>query len=554
MKLVNAAGVATYGKSTQVIRDTLPPVFTSFAKTNAGTDGFISDNEKALTSALWTLTATGSASIAFSLPLDDTGGSLVCDAAKTYGSATAPRPIDLTSDKAWAVCAQLEDTAGNIAYGKSQQIIRDIVAPTFSSLALANDATDGFINNSEKALVTTLWTLNASGQIATAYTVASDDVGGNLACNAARTYNQAMIATPSALISDGYYAQCVRLSDEAGNITYGKSASLIRDVIAPTFTSLASANAAVDGFVNNVEKTSGLAMYSLVASGQTTTNFTLALSDAPTAALCNASQTYGNNSIPLISSLSGDGTYAVCVQLIDTAGNLTYGKSSQVVRDTTSPTFISLALANAAADMYINDSEKALGTLLWSLSATGHSSAQYTQPMNDTGGALVCDVSKTYGSSTIPFPSSLTTDGAYSLCVKLGDIAGNFVYGKAAQLVRDIVIPSATSISISGGATSTSSINITLSLAATDDLARQMYVTNVAGCASGGVWENFAATKSWTLGQSTGTATVYVRYRDAALNLSACVNDTILNDGVAPTGTSVAINAGAASVAGEAVT
>jgi hypothetical protein len=554
VKLADLAGNAVYGKSAQIIRDTVAPTFTSLNGINAGSDGYVNDAEKGQSTALWLLTQSGAVTIRYTLALDDTGSSVSCDSSKAYGQTIVPVATNLGSDRPWAICVSLADASGNITYGKSSQITRDIIAPTFTSLALSGSASDGFINDSEKLLVNAMWTLTAAGQSVTDYTLALADAGGTLACNATQTYNQSSIATPSGISSDGTYVECVRLSDAAGNLTYGKSVSLVRDATAPLFTSLADANEASDGYVNNSEKTSNLALYTLAASGQSASKFTSTLSDAPTAVPCNSSQTYGGSSIPVISSLIADGSYAICVELIDLAGNKTYGKSDRVVRDTSPPTFTSLALANAATDAYINDSEKALTTALWTLTAAGQTTTQYTQALSDTSAALVCDISKTYGQSTIALASSLTTDGAYSLCVKLSDDAGNIVYGKAAQLVRDILVPSATSISINGGATSTSSTNVTLSLAATDTLARQMYVTNTSGCGSGGSWENFAATKSWTLGQASGTATVYVRYRDAALNQSACISSTIMSTGPAPTGTSVTINSNAPTVPGDAVT
>ena len=57
-----------------------------------------------------------------------------------------------------------------------------------------------------------------------------------------------------------------------------------------------------------------------------------------------------------------------------------------------------------------------------------------------------------------------------------------------------------------------------------------MYVTNVAGCASGGTEEAYATSKTWNLGQTNGAATVYVKYRDEAGNYGSCINDTIVHD------------------------
>ena len=93
--------------------------------------------------------------------------------------------------------------------------------------------------------------------------------------------------------------------------------------------------------------------------------------------------------------------------------------------------------------------------------------------------------------------------------------------------------PSSTTISISSGAAYTTSSSVTLGLSASG--ASEMYVSNTAGCGAGGSWETYATSKSWTLGQSNATATVYVKYRDTYGNESSCINDTIVHDGIDPT-------------------
>lgn len=58
----------------------------------------------------------------------------------------------------------------------------------------------------------------------------------------------------------------------------------------------------------------------------------------------------------------------------------------------------------------------------------------------------------------------------------------------------------------------------------------EMYITNTAGCGTGGSWESYSTSKSnWILdpSQQGGIATVYVKFRKASLVESACVSDTI---------------------------
>ncbi len=130
--------------------------------------------------------------------------------------------------------------------------------------------------------------------------------------------------------------------------------------------------------------------------------------------------------------------------------------------------------------------------------------------------------------SLVPITASSTVQFAAIAC----DAAGRKSSDVTATYTYDNTPPSSTSISIDSAASYATSTSVTLTLAATD--ASEMYVSNTAGCASGGSWENYATSKGWTLGQSNGTATVYVKYRDAALNESSCIQDTIVHDDTAP--------------------
>lgn len=98
-----------------------------------------------------------------------------------------------------------------------------------------------------------------------------------------------------------------------------------------------------------------------------------------------------------------------------------------------------------------------------------------------------------------------------------------------------------TSISINSGAAYTKSTAATLTLDATG--ASAMYITNIAGCASGGTYETYATSKSWTLSKINTTATVYVKFRDSAGIETTCINDTIIHDNKAPTPASISSTA-----------
>ncbi|RYF52028.1 MAG: hypothetical protein EOO38_01570, partial [Cytophagaceae bacterium] len=555
VELTSAAGNKTYGKSAQIVRDTLAPTFTSLTETGDGADGIINNTEKLNTSSIWALTQSDATTIAYSLALDDSGGSLICDAGKTYGQSLIPSASSLGSDGPWALCAKLTDTAGNASYGKSSQINRSTSGPTVSSFAAANAATDGYINNSEKLLSTSLWTLSATGQTTTFYSLALNDSGGTLVCDQTKTYGQSTIPIPSDLSTDGPFALCVKLGDASGNITYGKSGQVVRDTAAPSFTAMALANGAADGFVNAAEMGSSLPLFTLTASGYTTADYSPALVDS--ALVCDASRVYGNPAIPLINSLSTDGAFASCVTLIDAAGNITYGKSAQVVRASAAPVFTALALANAASDGFINNAEKSLTTSLWTLTASGQTATSYTAALVDTAGTVVCNGSQTYSQATIPRPVDLTTDDLFTLCVRLTDASGNTTYGKAAAVARDVIAPALVGLSAANEAsdgylnaaeknsmqalyslTATGSSNSSYTLASNDS-------AGVLICDAGKTYSESSIPLINTL-TTDGTYAVCVKLSDAAGNIYYGKSAQVIRNTNLPTFVSlVGINAGA---------
>jgi hypothetical protein len=89
------------------------------------------------------------------------------------------------------------------------------------------------------------------------------------------------------------------------------------------------------------------------------------------------------------------------------------------------------------------------------------------------------------------------------------------------------------SIVINSGSPATSLATVSLAIVA-PKTTKEMYITNIAGCASGGAWKPFQKTLAgWALGQANSTARVYGIFREGK-KLSSCVSDDILQDGIAP--------------------
>ncbi|RYZ50964.1 MAG: BspA family leucine-rich repeat surface protein, partial [Proteobacteria bacterium] len=417
----------------------------------------ITDDEKLLTSALWTLSASGQDNTSYT-PATAEPPTLSCSASLTYDQSSIPTPSTLSTDNSFVTCVKLSDLAGNTVYGKSDSIVRDVIAPVFTSLAAANEAADGYINDADKGSVLALYTLIASGQVSSSYTVPLDD-STPISCDSGKTYGNAL-PTISSVAIDGTYATCVVLTDTAGNKTYGKSAQVIRDVAHPNFTSLALANAASDGFINDSEKALTSDLWALTATAYSAVAYTTVGNDSGGILSCTSSGTYNQSSIPTPASLSSDGVYSVCVRLSDAAGNTTYGKAVAVTRDIGVPVFTSLNRANEASNGNVNFIERNATNPLFTLSATGQTGEDYTVATIETSPAIICDSSQSYASTAIPTAASVTTDGTYVVCVRLKDAASNYVYGKSQSFIRDATVPTIT-------VTSQSTTDLTPALAGT---------------------------------------------------------------------------------------
>ena len=109
-------------------------------------------------------------------------------------------------------------------------------------------------------------------------------------------------------------------------------------------------------------------MVVITASGQTSTLYTGALNESPTAHTCDASQSYAYGNAPQINSLSSDGTYSVCAKLSDDAGNVAYAKSQLVIRDIVAPTMTSFNAANEASDLVVTPAEASAANAFATLS------------------------------------------------------------------------------------------------------------------------------------------------------------------------------------------
>ena len=140
----------------------------------------------------------------------------------------------------------------------------------------------------------------------------------------------------------------------------------------------------------------------------------------------------------------------------------------------------------------------------------------------DNGAFAACTSPKSY-----PGPLS---QGSHTFEVRAVNSAGSVDPTPASRSwFVDTVVPKGT-ISINGGAYSTSSRYVTLRLSASDPSpgsgVAYMRFRN-GGTTTWSSWFAYSTSKSWTLTSGAGTKTVYAQYRDRAGNVSAAAYDTI---------------------------
>jgi|GEM_PF-1218137 len=118
------------------------------------------------------------------------------------------------------------------------------------------------------------------------------------------------------------------------------------------------------------------------------------------------------------------------------------------------------------------------------------------------------------------------------------------------QVWVDRVAPNVASFAVAGGAAYTSSGSVTLNNGVTDGSTTQGQIIQMRFSNDGAAWsawEDYAATKAWTLTAGDGAKTVYAEFRDVALNVSA-TNDGLILDATAPTVTGTNPVAGGSNI------
>jgi hypothetical protein len=231
---------------------------------------------------------------------------------------------------------------------------------------------------------------------------------------------------------------------------------------------------------------------------------------------------------------SNDGAKTLYVQVRDDANNTSTTQNGSVTIDTTGPS-LTVAQINAGA-AYAASLDVTVTT------TAGGSPSRL----------VITEDSSTLFDGAYAASKELTLaagEGPRTLGVRVYDALGNASDLRTATIVVDTVKPTG-SIVIAGGALTSTSRTVTLSLGGADGNSgiAGVKLANTSGALATTNVVDFEATKVWTLsgsGTESATKTVYLQVIDGAGNVSATYTDTIDLDNEGPTLTSVTIAAGA---------
>lgn len=328
------------------------------------------------------------------------------------------------------------------------------------------------------------------------------------------------IAVPKAFplpATDGNYTLYVKFRDAAGNESAVLNKPVTRDTVAPQFASVSF----VEGDFTTIQTVN------LILSALGATQMIVAadgvVSDEPV-------ETYSPaKTIDLLPATVG--LHTVAVRFLDAAGNFSTA-TGNITWDGTPPSLTSFSIAEAP---YTEDTSITL-----QINAAGATQMRIANTSSFTGASW-----EAYATSRAWVLSP--GDALKTVYLQLRDDAGNTTSTFQAQTTLDTTAPTSLVVNIAGGAAYATANTVNVTLSASDNFSMSQVMLANDATFSGGSWVAYATTVSnWALTAGDGAKTVYVRFRDAAGNVSESA-DTIIVDTQSPTASLVMANAAVAT-------
>lgn len=405
----------------------------------------------------------------------------------------------LANNSSHTFYADHSDAAGNNAVQSSRAFYKDVTAPT---VAFSTPAPGSAVNSGNVGAFTITGTCSENGRPVS--------LGGAVSTSVSCTAGNWSATLDLTAVADGPVSITADHTDANGNPATQASRSFTKDTNPPA---VAFSTPSAGAYANASNFTAFVVTGSCSDSGQSVN-----LSGAVTTSV---SCTAGAWTATLDLTAVADGAFTLYADHSDAGANAAPQASRNFNKDT-SP--VSVAFSTPSAGAYILPGDIAAFTITGTCSENGRTVA--------IAGPVSANPTCTAGSWSATVDVSAIPDGLLTFTADHSDVGGNNAPQATRGFNKDTAAPTSPLISINAGATYTNTTAVSLTLSVT--AAAQMYITNTAGCASGGAWASVNSPEAWTLGQTNGTATVYVKYRDVAGNETACVNDDILHDSVVP--------------------
>ena len=314
------------------------------------------------------------------------------------------------------------------------------------------------------------------------------------------TRNVSLIVVPG----DGVKTIYVRFKDGNGNVSASYSDTIILDTTAPTGSIL------IDG--GAIYSSSLIGTLNLSASDANGVSFMQFSRDGVT---WLAAEPYATTRSVKLSLVAGDGTKTFYVRYIDALGNVSAPVSDSIIQDTALPTGTIAINGGAALTNMVG------GTL--SLSASDANGVPQMQLSRD--GVAWLDLEPFNATRAVNL-ALVPGDGVKTFYVRFKDGAGRLSAALNDSIIYDTTPPTGT-IQINGGAASTTSRVVTLTLSASDANGVSQMQFSKDGGATWFAWETYAASRNVTLTAGAGSKTIDVRFKDLAGNISAGVQASI---------------------------
>ncbi|MBK5540631.1 Ig-like domain repeat protein [Pseudomonas sp. TH07] len=469
------------------------------------------------------------------------------------------------ADGTYSVQVQVIDSAGNLGQSASQSVVIDSTAPlageTLSIDSIARDT-----GASASDFITSDHTLLYRGSLG--LTLPNGE-GVQLSTDGGATWHDAQVSGTSwsydgtgQSLPDGNYTVQVRVIDLAGNIGQSASQALVIDSSAPSASEtvlITAINSDTGASATDFNTSDPTLVFngSLGAPLASNESVQISLDNGVTWVTANTSGStwsYDNSANTL-----ADGTYAVQVQVIDTAGNIGQITSQTLVVDTTPPAASeSISILAITRDSGDNGNDFITNDHL--LLFNGSLGAPLTA---GEGVRISLDGGVSWSSATVSGTNwsydntaQNLADGSYSIQVQVIDSAGN-IGQSASQLVQiDSLAPTATAsiTAISGDTGSSASDFIT----ADNTLVINAHLNGTLASNEqvqisldgGSTWQtaSLVSGSTYALDNSSqvlsdGTYQFAARVTDLAGNTSPLASQTVVIDTGAPlTGNSVSIS------------